>query len=100
MKRGTTPTHTFTLPFDTSLLSVVRVTYAQMGRVVLTKTGEELTLEGNTVTVRLSQEETFRFNSSHPVELQVRALTADGDAINSDIVTVPVGRCLDKEVIV
>lgn len=99
MKRGTTPTHTFTLPFDTSLLSVVRVIYAQLCKTVLVKTGEDLDLSGNTVTVRLSQEDTLLFNCSHPVEIQIRVATAAKDVLNSDIMRVPVGRCLESVVL-
>lgn len=99
MNRGTTPTHTFTLPFDASILSQVRIIYAQMGRVVLVKTGEDVILSGNTVKTKLTQEETLSFNCAHPVEIQVRVLTLAGDAQNSDIIKVPVSRCLDNEVI-
>lgn len=99
MRRGTTPTHTFTLPFDTGLLKCVRVIYAQMNQVVLVKTGEDLTLEGNTVRTALSQEETLSFSCNKPVEIQVRILTLAGDAQNSDIIKVPVARCLENEVI-
>lgn len=99
MKRGTTPTHTFTLPFDTSLMSIVRVVYAQLGRVVLTKTGEDLSLSGNTVTVKLTQEDTLLFNCAHPVEIQIRVATLTGDVYNSDIVRTTVSRCLENEVL-
>lgn len=99
MKRGTTPTHTFTLPFETSLLKTVRVVYSQLGRVILTKTGGELSLSGNTVSVKLSQEDTLRFNCSHPVEIQIRVKTLTGDVHNSDIERTTVGRCLENEVL-
>ena len=100
MRRGTTPTHTFTLPFDTSQVKCARVVYAQMNRVVLVKTGVDLTLEGNTIRLTLTQEESLRFNCSKPVEIQVRVLTLAGEALNSNIVKVPVQRCLESEVLV
>ena len=99
MKRGTTPTHTFTLPFETSLLKTVRVVYAQLGQVILVKTGGDLNLSDNTVSVKLSQEDTLRFNCSHPVEIQIRVVTLLGDVHNSDIKRVSVGRCLENEVL-
>lgn len=35
MSQGTTPTHVFTLPIDTSTISQLRITYIQGGTVVL-----------------------------------------------------------------
>lgn len=99
MIRGTTPTHSFTLPFDTRLLSCVRIVYAQKGNVVFVKTGENVTLRENTIETTLTQEETLSLNCTSPVEIQVRVLTDDGTAMNSDIVLVPVSRCLENEVI-
>ena len=99
MKRGTTPTHKFTLPFDTGLLAAVRIVYAQLDNVVLVKTGEDLTLSGDTITTSLTQTETLQFTCKAPVEIQVRVLTLSGDAHNSDIVKVSVDRCLEDEVI-
>lgn len=96
--RGTTPTHTFTLGLDTALLKTVRIIYSQMGRVILVKTGDDLTLDGNEVSTTLSQEETFAFNCSKPVEIQVRALDHLGGALKTKIYTVPVGRCLEDVV--
>lgn len=99
MKRGTTPTHTFTIPFDTSTLATIRVIYAQLGRIILVKTGDEVSASGNTVTVRLTQEDTLKFNCSHPVEIQIRVVTPAADVHNSDIMNMSVDRCLEDEVI-
>lgn len=35
MIRGTTPTHIFQLPMDTGDLKQIRITYSQLGRVLL-----------------------------------------------------------------
>lgn len=98
MNRGTTPIHTFTLPFDTSLLSQVRIVYAQMGKVILVKTGAAVKMSGNTLQTKLTQKETLAFSCNRSVEIQVRVLTKAGEAQNSDILTVSVNRCLDTEV--
>ena len=37
MIQGTTPTHTFTIPFDVSLIKELKVVYAQQGEIVLEK---------------------------------------------------------------
>lgn len=95
MKRGTTPTHTFTVPFDTAGISEARVIYSQQGRTVLVKT--DLTMEKNVITVRLTQEDTFRFSPDR-VDIQLRVKFPDGTVLASDIRTVPVERCLEEVV--
>jgi hypothetical protein len=99
MERGTTPTHTFILPFAANTLKNVRIVYTQGGARVLAKEGDACTLSENKVIVKLSQSETFLFDHSKPVEIQLRALDKTGDVRNSKIYTVSAGRCLDTEVI-
>lgn len=100
MIRGTTPTHIFTLPFETKLISNIRIIYTQGGERILVKEIGDCQLDGSTVTVRLTQEETFRFDCNKYVEIQVRVLTAEKDALNSTPIKVSVERCLENEVIV
>lgn len=88
MIRGTTPTHTYHMPFDTALIDKIKITYAQNGVVVLTKEKADCKIDGNAVTVRLTQEDTLKFDASR-VQIQVRVLTTGGDALASDIVTKP-----------
>lgn len=100
MRRGTTPTHTFDIsPIEASVLSKVKITYAQGNTVVLVKRTEDCTLEGNTIKLTLTQEETLKFDHKKLVEVQVRVLTAGGDALASYIHNVTVGRLLDEEVL-
>ena len=99
MRIGTTPTHTFTLPADVaSNTAKVRVIYSQRDKVVLTKDVTELT--GNDVVVNLTQEETLKFHHRKPVEIQLRVITTDGNAITSDIITENPYKCLEDEVFV
>ena len=100
MKQGTTPKHTFTLPFEASLLSVVQITYKQGGRVVLQKETEDCTFDGVSVFVTLTQEETFLFAANSEVQIQVRALDKSGNALAPDIFYDSVEPSLDKEVLV
>lgn len=97
--RGTTPTHTFSLPFDVDMIKEVRVIYAQDDQIVFVKNTKDCTLANNTVTVKLTQENTFALDCKKYVEIQVRVLTVDGDALVSEIITISVGRCFDKDVI-
>lgn len=99
MIRGTTPTHTFTLPFAADILSAVHVIYAQGGAVKFKKTAADCQLDRNTITVKLTQKETLAFSDGQLVEIQIRALDASGNSIASDIMRVHVCRCLEDEVL-
>ena len=99
MKRGTTPIHTFTLPFDTDLVKTARVIYSQNNKVILTKTGNELEFEGNLIRTKLTQEDTLSFDCKKMVEVQLRVLTKVDEALASEIEIVSVDRCLENEVL-
>lgn len=99
MRQGTTPKHTFTLPFDTNIVDKVRVVYAQRDDVKIVKTEADAEMEGNALSVKLTQEDTLQLNSSLKTYVQVRVVTHDGNAFASDIITVNTERCLDGEVL-
>jgi hypothetical protein len=99
MKRGTTPTHIFTIPFDTSLISDLRISYAQNGEEIVCKCKNDCTLEEKTITVELSQEDTFKFECYKQIRIQVRVLTTGGEVLNSDVILLSVGECLNNEVL-
>lgn len=101
MIRGTTPVLEFTLPFDTELLEEAYVTISQRGAVVIEKSIDECTLKHTMLSVRLSQEETLELIAQRNlrVEIQLRVLTRDGEALASNIETVDVGRILKDGVI-
>lgn len=101
MIRGTTPVLEFTLPFDTELLEEAYVTISQRGAVVIEKSIDECTLKHTMLSVRLSQEETLELIAQRNlrVEIQLRVLTRDGEALASNIKTVDVGRILKDGVI-
>ena len=99
MRRGTTPTHTFNLPFDMSAVSNVRIIYAQGSNVVLTKEKSDCECDGNTISFKLTQEETFLFDCGRNADVQVRVLTAAGDSLASDIHKISIATCLDNGVL-
>ena len=99
MIRGTTPTHTFSIPFDTSTVSEVKITYAQDDVVVLEKRTDDCTLSGSQLSVTLTQDDTFLFDCKKIVEIQIRILTIDGNALASIPEKVGVSKCLDGEVL-
>ena len=101
MIQGTTPKHTFVLDVDVDQIKKVNILYTQEGYIVLKKTTEdcEFDKESKSVAVTLSQQDTFDFNTEAKVEVQVRLLLNDGQALASDPVKMSVSRCFDNEVI-
>lgn len=99
MRRGTTPLHTFVLPFNTDTLAAVRIVYAQDGEPVLVKTADDCDMSGDKIEVRLTQKETLSFIEDKFAEMQLHVLTLGGEALTSNIVKDYVCRCLDDEVL-
>ena len=99
MRRGTTPTHAFTLPFAVDTVSNALIVYAQSGEEILRKTVHQCHMSENTISVDLTQEETFLFDCGKKVQIQVRVLTADGKALASNIIVADVDKCLSNEVL-
>jgi hypothetical protein len=100
MIQGSTPTHTFKLPFSTALIDAVRISYAQNGVLMLTKRKADCTMGEKSITVTLTQEETLAFDADSIVEIQVQVLTTGGDSLPSAIKRVSVDRLLDRTVLV
>ena len=99
MRRGTTPTHTFSLDFSAELIAALRVTYAQDGEIILSKTESDVEVSGNEISVRLTQEETLKFNEESDVEIQLKILSTSGDVLASPVYTVHPLRIIDEEVL-
>ena len=99
MIRGTTPTHTFKLPFDVDNIKSVMIIYAQKDREILCKETADCTLKDDVITTTLTQEDTFRFNHRDHVHIQVRLLTNSGTAMASEPKVVNVKDCLNDEVL-
>ena len=94
MHRGTTPTITFTIPFESNRITALNLCFAQQGMVVLEKNLTDCILEEDTVQVSLSEEETLLFDAKQGmVEMQLRL--GCGDArMASNIMFVSVERIL------
>ena len=99
MQRGTTPTHIFTLPFETNLCSQIRVIYAQDGKVMFKRDIDSLELQGNNVIVKLTQQETLSFTTRETIDIQIRVKTLQGDVLASEIFTTRAKRLLEDEVL-
>lgn len=97
--QGTTPTHKVTLPFDAKIVKCARFVYSQNGEAKVVKSTEDITMDGATLSVRLTQEDTFSLSPAMRVQLIVRILTAAGDALASDPINMTVRGCCDCEVL-
>ena len=84
MRRGTTPTHTFSTDISLVGAEVLFVTYKQLTKTVLEKTVRDVTIKEDSVEVTLTQQETLRFKEGD-VEMQIRARMPDESAWVSNI---------------
>lgn len=99
--RGTTPTHIFEIPGEVaSSVKEIKITYSQRDREILVKRTEDCTIGENTITTKLTQEDTFKFECNAMVAIQIRVLTTSDDALISEPITITVGKCLDEEILV
>lgn len=93
--RGSTPTHTFVLPFDVENITNIYITYRQRGCNILHKNFEDnfedftADVENREVSVKLSQRDTLAFScgkkyADNLVEIQIRVLFESGGVVISD----------------
>ena len=98
MRQGTTPTIQITInDIDLNEMQNIYVVFEQNGY-ILKKESSDLEIEGNTISVSLSQEETLNFKEG-TCNIQLRMITKGGVAIASPIKTTKVYRVLNKEAI-
>lgn len=94
MIRGTTPLLEFGLPFPTDIIKEAWLTFSQFNKEVFTIEDEALTMEGSLISVKLTQEQTLLLSQNSALEIQIRILTNNGDALASNIIRTDVGRIL------
>ena len=97
MRRGTTPTNTFSSNVDLRGATVF-VSYEQTNRIIIEKTGSDLTVTAEAVTLELTQEDTLAFRPGE-VLIQIRAVFPDGTAIASNIIHTTAERIIKNGVI-
>lgn len=97
MRRGSTPTNTFTVDIDLTGATIF-VSYEQKNRVVLEKTGSDLTVTEDSIVLELTQEETLKFRPGE-VLIQIRYVFPDGSADASNIIRTTFDRIIKDGVI-
>lgn len=90
MRRGTTPTVTYTLPFDAGTIASAEITFSNPGGAYISKSFDEITKAGDKISVRLTQEETLRFRANSTVKIQCAIRLSSGAGIRSKIHEEPV----------
>lgn len=90
IRQRTTPTHTFELPFPTSAIAKLEITYKQGGRIKIIKRLNDVQLDENTISFVLTESETAMFREGERVDIQVWIRDTGGLALLSDIFTTSV----------
>ena len=92
MRRGTTPTLTFTTPYAANLVDSGYITFNQRGATVLDVplSDPSVTIADESISITLTQEQTLAFTTAAPCEAQIRAVLDSGKAVASNIVCIPI----------
>ncbi|MBQ2452333.1 MAG: hypothetical protein II276_02615 [Bacteroidales bacterium] len=99
MVQATTPTFVLTLPNDVDPSDFANIYFTlRQKNVLIEKTGTDLTIDGQTVSVYLSQAETLQLVSG-AAQIQLNWTYANGSRACSNIVSVQVTENLLKEVV-
>jgi hypothetical protein len=99
MIRGTTPTLTFTFPFQKENLKNLSLVFCQRGLILLEKKLEDVEITDNILSVQLSQEETLSFWARFNISIQIRCVTKNDEAFASQIITTSAERILKDGVL-
>ena len=94
MRRGTTPTLTFTTPYEATEVASGYITFTQRSTIVLDLNipSSEVTVSDNEIAVQLTQAQTLQFDQSTnaPAQAQIRLILTDGNVVGSNIVEIPI----------
>lgn len=99
MRRGTTPTITITAEGLADIKVKKAFLTIKQQDTELTKTLDDIQIDGETITVTLTQEETLMFTGDTNANLQIRVLSDSDTAYASQIVQVHIGNILKDGVI-
>lgn len=90
MRRGTTPTLTFTTPYEASIWVLERswITFEQRGMILFSirLDDESVNVTDNAVTVTLTQEQTLSMTTADELSIQIRGIVGENKAVGSNVV--------------
>lgn len=94
--RGTTPTITFTTPFDANMIAAGFITFTLRGKIIfdVDVNNEAVEIEDEAIKLKLTQEQTLMFDERDSNKVQIRLLLTTSDAVASNEVEIPIGGIL------
>ena len=98
MYQGTTPEFSFTLPFNVDEIESLLITFRQFDK-VLDFTEEDVEVEGNIIFIRLTQEQTSKFDSHFKCKVQIKVKLQDDTIVVSQIENVDINQSLSSRVL-
>ena len=94
MRKGTTPTCTFTTDIDLSDAVRVQVVFSQYGRKLIEKEKSDCEITSEKLIVVLTQRDTLILDDRYPVKIQIRAKFAGDIAVLSNTMVTTVEKLL------
>lgn len=98
MIQGTTPTHTFNLPFTVDNVKDVMIAYIQNRAVVFEKKKSDCVFTDNKIQVDLTQEDTFSLSHLSNVTIEFMSLTSNNKVIGKKFKNIKVEETINKAV--
>lgn len=99
MYQATTPKFTFTVPFETSSIVDLRLTFDQHGKTILNLGYEDVVFQDTTkIVVTFTQQQASLFRPDQVSDIQLRVKFEDGNVAASNYVKVKVFKALNLEV--
>lgn len=94
--RGTTPTITFTTPFNANMITAGFITFTLRGKIIFDVNirDDAVTVEDEAIKLKLTQEQTLMFDEHDANKVQIRLLLTTDDAVASNEVEIPIGGIL------
>lgn len=99
IESGCTCINTFTLPFKQEDVKAICICYTQNKKVLFEKKLEDCTFENGKVSVKLSQEDTLKFDDSKIIQIQLKVKLTDDVVVKSKIIETITDELLCKGVI-
>ena len=98
MYQGTTPEFSFTLPFNVDEIESLLITFRQFDE-VLDFTENDVEVADNIIFIKLTQEQTSKFDSHFKCKIQIRVKLQDNSVVASQIENVDINQSLSSKVI-
>ncbi len=102
MRRGTTPTVTYTTPFEADAVAGGYITFKQETgdlQIDIPIEDEAVTVTDNQIAVELTQEQTISLSDDEKCRTQLRLILSNGEVVASNIVKFKVDEILKDGVI-